>query len=155
MGHGVGGVCDEVPRAELAEVVEAERRAVIEVQAGAFEAVGGGLDGRVHEGAGHTEVQDPGAPIVEVGDEVLAVARQPLDGAAGEFRFERARAVRDREALAARVDAHSLDAAPDEEGREVAADGLDLGEFWHGVRLAGGGGRCRPRDQRVGGARPD
>jgi hypothetical protein len=59
-------------------------------------------------------VQHPGAPIIEPGDQVLAVAVESFDASSDKLSLERAWCVRDRQALGARVDPHAGERSPDE-----------------------------------------
>ncbi len=93
--------------------------------------------------AGHAQVDNDGGSVIENDDEVLGAAADVLDDAArdaSEYVFA-AMTVKNSGEIS---DFERLDALPDDLVEQGAANGFDLGQFWH-TRVT------NPRPVRVGG----
>jgi hypothetical protein len=138
------GAQGELARAEPARV--AERQAPPTGQREAHACVGRPRLGRVPEqGPRHAQVQEQERVALGLPHEVLPAPREPSDGAALERLGEPFG--RERAAPTLVVDLQALEHPPLDEGCELAADRLDLGEFRHGsqARPGTGGQAARAR----------
>ena len=116
--------------AELALIGETKIEAVRELDRQAFEAEWRLLMGDRAQPAGHPQVDDDGGVVVEVDNQVLGAAADTADGASldpGQDVFDPV-AAEDAGKIA---DPQRADALTDDLVDQGAADGFDLGEFWH------------------------
>jgi hypothetical protein len=124
----VFSVVSDADPAEPADVAEAQHRRVIEGPPGSQ--VGVVEVGAGDELAGHAEVDDQLAVVIEIDEQELAPPAECLDGGGNGFHrggeFGRG------------VAAGGDDATAHQAWFELAADGLDLGQLWHGVTIASG-----------------
>ena len=112
----------EPPRVDELQLVGAEVERDARVRGAAL--------GRVEQQrAGHPQVQHQVRLVLELPHEVLAAAAEPLDAAAVERRRELLRGERER--AAGVVDLELAQRAAVDVRRQVAADGLDLGQLGH------------------------
>ena len=116
--------------AELALIGETKIEAVRELDRQAFEAKGRLLMGDRAQPAGHPQVDDDGGVIVEVDNEVLGAPADTADDASldsGQDVFDPV-AAQDAGKIA---DTQRTDTLTDNLVDQGAADGFDLGKFWH------------------------
>ena len=126
-----GGGCVEPPGAELPQVGPAQVVTVVQLDDRALVLLGRRGARAPDEPAGHPQVDDENAAVVEGEHEVLPAAAHGDDRAAEEVLAQRFERGAGEQVDGARVDVDAGDAAPDDERFEVAADGLDFREFGH------------------------
>ena len=116
--------------AELALIGETKIEAVRELDRQAFEAKWRLLMGDRAQPAGHPQVDDDGGVIVEVDNEVLGAPADTADGASCDPRQDVFDPVAAEDAGKI-ADTQRADALTDDLVDQGAADGFDLGQFWH------------------------
>jgi hypothetical protein len=72
-------------------------------------------------------VQNPGASVIQAGQQIFTVSIKGIDAAVPKLPFEGARRVRDSKAFGAGVDPHAGERPADEPRLQVPTDRLDLG----------------------------
>ena len=116
--------------AELALIGETKIETVRELDRQALEAKWRLVMGDRAQPAGHPQVDDDGGVIVEVDNEVLGAAADAADGASFDPREDVFDPVAGEDAGKI-ADTQRADALTDDLVDQGAADGFDLGEFWH------------------------
>jgi hypothetical protein len=116
--------------AELALIGETKIEAVRELDRQMLEAKWRPVMGDRAQPAGHTQVDDDGGVVVEFDNEVLGAPAHSADGASRDSCEDVFDSVAGEDAGKI-VDTQRADALTDDLVDQGAADGFDLGEFWH------------------------
>lgn len=132
LGEGVGHGVYDVDGAEFADINEAELVSIVELEDGAGERLLGMVGRAEVEAAGHAEVDDAAASVVELQAEVLAAPLDGLEGASAQLGADVGGGSPAQQAFRAGREGEVGDAAPADQRFELAADSFDFGEFGHG-----------------------